>query len=167
MRSLFIWCNLFAKSPAISGLSVNNNSNAGAAESRRPAAFRRGPNAKPAAYTDGRFIPATCIKTRNPRFLRNPKTFNPVATNARFSPTSGIVSQIVPNATRSRYCIKSNASTRARISFDNFRDFNSRRNATIVINATPTPARYVNPDVSSARFGFTTASASGNIASGE
>ena len=88
---------------ASSWSDVSSSCITGPASASLPGAFMRGPSRKPTCCARG--VPLTLhrsMSVRRPVFFVCPSRCNPSAASARFSPTKGATSAIVPSAARSR-----------------------------------------------------------------
>ena len=114
----------------------------------------RGPSAKPQCMAVGASLRlATSSSAARPGRARLPITRSPCVTSARFSPVSGITSQMVARATRSS---SSRRSGSARLAKKPCRR-NARSSAMQARNATAVAQIMVSPEPQSSRFGFTVA----------
>ena len=103
------------------------------------------------------FAWATSSSAARPGRSRRAITFSPCATSARLTPSSGITSHTVANATRSSSALRSGSGRAANQPVRR----SVRTVATAARNATPAAQRPCRPEASSSRFGLTVASTGG------
>ncbi len=148
----FVSSSRSASASASAGSDVSSRADASVTSPTRPAAFRRGASANEIASASRRSAARPAARTREARPGRLPRRIrsSPRRTIARFSPTSGATSAIVPTVARSARSSQASSPPAASASSSW-----ARR------NAMPAPVRRGSGYALSARYGFTSASAAG------